>query len=86
MNDILAEIQKACAKVLCRTETEVPADKRLIEDLGADSMDLSDIVMRLEDCFGVDLYNDDRLNRAKTPADLAQLVRLKIGEPAQVNN
>jgi hypothetical protein len=36
--------------------------------------------------FGVDLYNDGRLNRAKTPADLAQLVQLKLGAPTQVNN
>lgn len=50
-------------------DVAVSADSRLQEDIGIDSLKLIDIVLQLEDEFGVSL-NEDALAQAKTVGDL----------------
>ena len=48
-----AKVQDAFAEALGLEEDEVELDARLIEDLGAESLDFLDIVYRLERSFGI---------------------------------
>lgn len=43
------------------------------EELGLDSLDAIDLIVELEEAFGLDLENDDAENRIKTVADAAEV-------------
>ncbi len=52
-------------------------ESRLIEDLQADSLDLVEIAMELEDEFDIDLP-DNEMDTARTVAELIALVERKL--------
>ena len=47
------------AEKLGRKKSEVTLKTRLVEDLGADSLDVVELVMTFEDEFGVSLPDED---------------------------
>lgn len=51
------------------SDVAVSADSRLQEDIGIDSLKLIDIVLQLENEFGINL-SEDTLAQAKTAGDL----------------
>lgn len=64
------------------TELEVPADSieeatRFREDLDADSLDLYELVMELEDTYGIKVSEEDA-TRIKTVADAVDFVAARI--------
>ncbi len=64
-------------KILCE-QFEVEADKiteetSLIDDLGADSLDLVDLVMSFEDEFGVEMPDED-IESIKTVGDVVKFI------------
>jgi acyl carrier protein len=52
---------------------DVPPDARLIEDLGADSLDGIEIAMAIEEEFNIEI-DDEKMRSCKTVADLLALV------------
>ena len=55
------------------SESEVTPEKHLFNDLGADSLDVVELLMILEREFNVKLSEDDTAN-VKTVGDLFQLI------------
>jgi acyl carrier protein len=53
LNDILAEKEK-----LTQVDS-LPDDVSLTDDLGLDSLDLAEMTVRLEDKYGVDVFEDE---------------------------
>jgi acyl carrier protein len=53
------KIKEICAKVLRCSPAGISPSSRLVEDLGADSLDLTDIAMLLEDEYGTVLSERD---------------------------
>ncbi|MCR5150368.1 MAG: acyl carrier protein [Clostridiales bacterium] len=49
----------------------------LAEDLGADSLDLVDLVMSIEDEYGIELP-DSELEKIKTVSDLCDFIESRI--------
>lgn len=56
--------------------SEVTAESAFMEDLGADSLDVVEIVMALEDEFGVEIPDTDVTN-IKTVGDAGEYVSKK---------
>lgn len=54
-------------------EDKVTLDASLTEDLGADSLDLVDLMMSFEDEFGLEIP-DDALENIKTVADVVKYI------------
>lgn len=54
-------------------EDKVTLDASLTEDLGADSLDLVDLMMSFEDEFGLEIP-DDALGNIKTVADVVKYI------------
>ncbi len=58
-DEIFRVVRGCVSKSLEIDEEEVSLDSRLINDLGADSLDFLDIVFSLEESFGLKLRNAD---------------------------
>lgn len=58
MSDIEARVRKIVAKQLDVTEENVTLDASFIDDLGADSLDVVELVMTLEDEFGCEIPDE----------------------------
>lgn len=54
-------------------EDVVTMDAILLEDLGADSIDLADLVMTFEDEFDIEISDDD-LENIKTVGDIVKYI------------
>lgn len=54
-------------------ESEVTIDAKFTDDLGADSLDLFELVMAIEDEFGVKIPNEDLAN-IKTVKDALEYI------------
>ena len=53
---------------------EIQLEARFLEDLGADSLDLVELVMAMEDEFGISIP-DDKIEEIKTVRDAVNYIR-----------
>ncbi|MCX5865988.1 MAG: acyl carrier protein [Proteobacteria bacterium] len=53
---------------------EIQPEARFLEDLGADSLDLVELVMAMEDEFGISIP-DDKIEEIKTVRDAVNYIR-----------
>ena len=56
---IEAKIKQIVAEQLRLTEDEVTPEASFIEDLGADSLDLTELIMAFEEAFGGEIADED---------------------------
>ena len=59
MSDIEARVKKIIAEQLGVEEGQVTSEKAVVADLGADSLDTVELVMALEDEFGIEIPDED---------------------------
>lgn len=59
MADIKAKVKSIIVEQLGVNEDEVTDEASFIEDLGADSLDIVELVMRLEEEFGIEIPDED---------------------------
>ena len=57
--EILEQVKSALSEKLGIDESEITEDASFEEDLGADSLDLVEVVMDLEDQFGLKIPDED---------------------------
>ncbi len=69
--DILAE------QLDIENKNNITMDSELVDDLGADSLDSIDIVMSVEDEFGIEVP-DEVIENIKTVADIVDYIESKI--------
>ena len=80
MESVLSIVTSIVTDHLGAGEVPVTPESRLIEDLGADSLDCLEIVIALEERFGIDipdnlLFSEDGdILKTETVQDLANLV------------
>lgn len=59
MSDVQEKIKQIIVDELGVDEAEVTENARFIEDLGADSLDLVELVMRFEEDFDIEIPDED---------------------------
>lgn len=59
MSEVQDKIKQIIVDELGVDEAEVTENARFIEDLGADSLDLVELVMRFEEEFGIEIPDED---------------------------
>ena len=70
---LLDEVCQAIAKQLRKPVAEVTADKKLKEDLNADSLDLVELMMNLEERYSITIADED-LPGLKTIQDVVNYI------------
>ncbi|MBQ8767395.1 MAG: acyl carrier protein [Clostridia bacterium] len=73
MNMVFEKVRAIICDQLELDEDVVTLDSVLLEDLGADSIDLADLVMTLEDEFDMEI-SDEELENIRTVADIVKFI------------
>ena len=76
--DIFDRVKKVTVEELGVKEEEVVETASFTEDLGADSLDVVELVMALEDEFGIDIP-DDEVGNIETVGDAVEYIKKKQG-------
>ena len=71
------KVRKIIADQLNIAEDRVTPDVRLIEDLGIDSLDTLEMLMALEDEYGIQIPNEDA-QELKTVQDIVKYIESKV--------
>jgi len=74
--DVLERVKKVTVEKLSVKEEEVTPESSFTEDLGADSLDVVELVMALEDEFGTEIP-DDEVGAIKTVGDAVDYISKK---------
>jgi acyl carrier protein len=72
MSANLAKVQEVVAKQLGKKVEEITLEKKFIDDLGADSLDLSELIMAFEEAFDVDEISDEDSAKFVTVGDVVK--------------
>ena len=65
-------------------ESELTADKRLVEDLELDSLDLVDMIVGLQQKFGIMLRDNKDIRNVRTLGDVYDLFEKLIAEHPEI--
>ena len=57
--EILDKVKEMVAGQLGKSEDEITPEASFIEDLGADSLDLVELIMSMEDEYGLEISDED---------------------------
>ncbi|QTA38103.1 acyl carrier protein [Thermosipho ferrireducens] len=71
------KIKEIIAEQLGIDVSEVTDEKSLTDDLGADSLDMVDLVMAFEDEFNIKVEDED-LSKIKTVKDVLELISARV--------
>ena len=74
--DIEQRVRRVISEKLRVDESKVRPESSLIEDLGADSLDVVELVMRLEEEFGITVPDED-LQKLMRVRDVVEYIRTK---------
>jgi len=74
MSANLAKVQEVVAKQLGKKPEEITPEKKFVDDLGADSLDLSELIMSFEEAFDIDEIADEDSAKFITVADVIAYV------------
>jgi acyl carrier protein len=77
MADVLERVTKIIVDRLGVDESEVKLDSKFKDDLGADSLDVVELVMELEDEFDMEI-SDDEAENITTVADAVNYIKANV--------
>lgn len=77
-DEIEARVRKVLAEQLAVDEAQVTPDARFAEDLNADSLDLVEAVLALEEEWSIEIPEEE-MDGVKTVGQAVQLVASKLG-------
>lgn len=72
------KLQKIIAEVLNMEEEEIRPDMTFVEDLGADSLDVFQIIMGIEEEFDIEIPNE-KAEKIVSVGDAAAAIKNAIG-------
>ncbi|MDZ7761027.1 MAG: acyl carrier protein [Desulfovermiculus sp.] len=70
---VLEKIKNIVAEQLDVAESEVVPEANFVDDLGADSLDLTELIMAMEDEFGLEI-DDEEAQNLRTVNDAIQYI------------
>ncbi|MBQ7400677.1 MAG: acyl carrier protein [Lentisphaeria bacterium] len=79
MSTVAEKVKKIVVDQLAVPEEQVTEDARFIEDLNADSLDIVELIMALEEEFSAEIP-DEEAEKLKTVGDAIAYIEGKQGE------
>lgn len=73
MDEIFNKVKKIVADQLSVNEADVQIDSTFIDDLGADSLDIVELIMAFEEEFAIEIP-DDAAEKIKTVKDAVDYI------------
>ena len=77
--DIFEQVKKILCDQLDLDEEQVTEDSEVIDDLGADSVDIVDLVMTLEEEFDTEIPDED-IENLRTVGDIVKYIEERSAE------
>ena len=72
------KLQEIIAEVLSEPKENITPDTRFVDDLGADSLDIFQIIMALEEEFDIEISNEEA-EKIVSVGDAVEAIRHAIG-------
>jgi len=79
MADIEQRVKEIIADQLGESIENITPEKDFVQDLGADSLDVVELVMALEEEFGIEIPEEDA-EKIKTVGDAIEYIKQKVGQ------
>ncbi len=76
--DIFGTLKEIIVDKLSVSEDQIKPESRFMEDLGADSLDVVELVMAIEEKFGIEVPDEDA-EKIRTVQDAINYIKAKIG-------
>ena len=76
MSDIFDEVKAVIAEELDVEESEITMESQIVDDLGADSLDVVELIMRLEEKFEIEIPDEDA-EKIQTVGDAVKFIESK---------
>ena len=80
MQDIFERMQRIISEQFSVEEDEITMDTSFEEDLGADSVDLVELVMSMEEAFDIGEVQEDELSTLSTVGDCVNFLSGKLDD------
>ena len=80
VEEIFKTMQGLIAEQFALDESEITMDSSFVDDLGADSVDLVELVMAMEEEFDIGEIEEDDLQGLKTVGDCVRYLNHKISD------
>lgn len=81
-NDTFARVRKILARMLKIKEEIVKPQSSLRNDLGVDSLDIWEIVSKIEEAFGIEV-SEDEIPQVNTVEDVVHMIEEKMKIPKE---
>ena len=76
--DVFEKVKSVIVEKLDAEPEKISPDTRFIEDLGADSLDIVELIMGLEDEFGLEI-TDEEAEQIRTVGDAVEFIKARLG-------
>ena len=80
MDEIFKTMQGLIAEQFAMEAEEITMDSSFVDDLGADSVDLVELVMAMEEEFDIGEIQEDELTALKTVGDCVRYLGAKLSD------
>lgn len=77
MADVFAKLKKVIVDTLGVDEESITPEASFVDDLGADSLDMVEMIMALEDEFGISI-SDEEAQKIRTVQDAVEYIENEI--------
>jgi acyl carrier protein len=81
-DEVYAKVKKVIAEVFKKDESELTLETRIIDDLGAESLDIITLLMEFEDTFDRKIPDED-VEKLVTIDDTVQYIVKILAQPSQ---
>ena len=78
MADVFAEVKEIIVDLLGIDESKIKPESRFREDLEADSLDIVEMIMAMEDKFGSEI-SDEEAQKLATVSDVVKYIEERKG-------
>jgi len=79
--DVFTEVKEIICQQLKASPEKINPETSFVDDLGADSLDSIELVMALEEEFGIEIPDEDS-EKMRTVGDVVSYIKKKVGNPA----